>query len=164
MHDVEVVRIGPDEWRAFREVRLAALADSPGAFGSRHADWVGADEQRWRDRIGGVALNLLARHDGRPVGLVSGAESDGSVELISMWVAPEQRGTGLAGRLVAVVVAWAAHRGQATSLMVRDDNAAAIGCYLRAGFVDHGVPAGWPADEPVERRMWHDGTGGPGAS
>ena len=162
--DVEVVRVGPEEWREFREVRLAALADAPGAFGSRHEDWVEADEQRWRSRVGDVALNLLARRDGRPVGLVSGtepAEPGGSVELISMWVAPGLRGTGLAGRLIAGVVTWAAAHGHPTSLMVRDDNHGAIRSYLRAGFVDLGVPADWPQDEPAERRMRHDGTGGP---
>jgi hypothetical protein len=36
-----------------------------------------------------------------------------------MWVTPNQRGTGLAGQLIGQVVAWAAARGQGTSLMVR---------------------------------------------
>ena len=39
--------------------------------------------------------------------------------------------------------------------MVRDDNAAAIRAYERAGFTDHGVPEDWPDDEPPERQMWH---------
>ena len=46
--DVDVVRLGPEDWREFRDVRLASLADSPEAFGSRYADWVDADEQHWR--------------------------------------------------------------------------------------------------------------------
>ena len=72
-----------------------------------------------------------------------------------MWVAPSQRVTGLAGRLMNEVIAWATARGQQTCLMVRDDNVAAIRAHGRAGFVDQGVPEGWPADSPAERRMWH---------
>jgi ribosomal protein S18 acetylase RimI-like enzyme len=87
--------------------------------------------------------------------VVSGVESGDAVELISMWVAPAHRGTGLAGRLIEQLVAWAAGRGLDTVLMVRDDNEAAIRSYARAGFVDLGIPEGWPADVPLERRMRH---------
>ena len=155
MSACEVVRIGPDDWREFREVRLASLRDAPGAFGASYADWVDATEGRWRRRLADVPFTLVARSDGGPVGVVSGAEAADGVELISMWVAPGHRGTGLAGELIAGVVAWAAADGRRTSLMVRDDNAAAIGSYTRAGFVDLGVPADWPADAPPERRMRH---------
>ncbi|WP_168218371.1 GNAT family N-acetyltransferase [Nocardioides eburneiflavus] len=155
MDEVQIVRIGPDEWCEFREVRLAALRDAPGAFGASYADWVEADESRWRQRLSDVPFTLVARSTDAPVGVVSGAESGDAVELISMWVAPDHRGTGLAGRLVGQVVAWAAGRGRDTFLMVRDDNEAAIRSYARAGFVDLGIPDGWPPDAPPERRMRH---------
>lgn len=155
MSDIELVRIGPEAWREFREVRLASLADSPGAFGARYADWVDADEQRWRARLADVPFTVVARSDGEPVGVACGAQSGEVVELISMWVAPSQRGTGLAGRLIEQVVAWASARGQQTCLMVRDDNIGAVRAYLRAGFIDHGVPEDWPAEAPRERRMCH---------
>jgi len=31
----------------------------------------------------------------------------------------------------------------------------AIRAYNGAGFVDRGVPEGWPVNSPPERRMWH---------
>lgn len=79
------------------------------------------------------------------------------VELISMWVAPEYRGTGLAGRLIDQVVDWASSRDRQTFLMVRDDNLGAIRTCERAGFIDLGVPEGWPDDAPRGRRMRHPG-------
>jgi GNAT superfamily N-acetyltransferase len=154
---VDLVRIGPDDWREFREVRLASLSDAPGAFGARHADWADASEQRWRQRLVDVPFTVVARSDAGPVGVVCGAEPGPDVELISMWVAPGHRGTGLAARLIEQVVAWATECGRQTALMVRDYNLGAMRTYARAGFIDQGVPEDWPDDVPLERRMRHPG-------
>lgn len=154
--EIEIVRIGPDDWQEFRDVRLASLQDAPGAFGATYGDWADSDEGRWRQRLTSVPFTLVARDGTAPVGVVSGADGE-HVELISMWVAPSHRGTGLADRLIAQVVAWASADEKQTFLMVRDDNEAAIRSYERAGFTDLGVPADWPADAPIERRMRHDG-------
>ncbi|MCF6378900.1 GNAT family N-acetyltransferase [Nocardioides KLBMP 9356] len=153
MTSVEIVRVGPDEWETFRDVRLASLAEAPGAFGASYDDWVHAPESRWRSRLTDVPFTVVAMSDGRGVGVVSGAQADGHVELISMWVAPDDRGTGLAGRLIDAVAEWASSGGHDTYLMVRDDNARALAAYEKAGFVDLGIPDGWPADAPLERRM-----------
>ena len=140
---MDIARIGPADWETFREVRLESLAESPAAFGSRHADWVDAPADRWRSRLTQVPLNLVAREGTQVVGVVSGQLVDDDwVELISMWVAPAARGTGAAGRLIDGVVEWAAGQGRATFLMVRTDNQRARTAYDRAGFVDVGVPEG----------------------
>jgi len=149
----ELVRVGPDEWETFRDVRLASLADAPGAFGASYDDWVDAPESRWRSRLTDVPFTMVAAVDGRGVGVVSGVQVEDRVELISMWVAPDHRGTGLTGRLIDSVADWASSHGCDTYLMVRDDNARAIASYEKAGFVDLGVPDGWPADALPERRM-----------
>lgn len=152
---VDLVRLGPDDWQEFRTVRLASLADAPAAFGARYDDGVDAQEQQWRDRLVAVPLTMVARCDGAPVGVACGApvsRGDG-MELISMWVAPEHRGTGLAHRLIEHVVAWAAESGHSTCLTVREDNEAAIRTYARAGFQDRGVPADHAPDAPRERLM-----------
>lgn len=151
---MEIARIGPADWERFRAVRLASLAESPAAFGSRHADWVDAPAERWQSRLTQVPLTLVAQEGAEVVGVVSGQPVGQEwVELISMWVAPAARGTGLAGRLIDEVVAWAGGQNRMTYLMVRADNVRARKSYERAGFVDTGVPEGWPADEPPEHRM-----------
>lgn len=160
MPEPELIRLDADDWRDFRVVRLASLAESPAAFGSRHADWVGAPEERWRARLTDVPLTIVARSEDDFVGVVSGVPTGDHVELISMWVSPEHRGTGLVGRLIDGVVAWATSLGHDTFLMVRHDNVRAIRAYARAGFTDLGVPTDWPADEPRELRMRHRRGGG----
>lgn len=151
---MEIVRIGPADWELFRDVRLASLADAPSAFLSRHADWVDAPAERWQARLRDVPLTLVARDGTSVLGVVSGHPvEDQWVELISMWVAPRARGQGVARRLIDAVVGWADAEGRSTYLMVRTDNTRARTSYERAGFVDMGVPEGWPADEPEEHRM-----------
>ncbi len=49
---VEVRVLTPDDWAMWRELRLAALADAPGAFGSRLSDW-----QDDGDRVPAVACS-----------------------------------------------------------------------------------------------------------
>ena len=43
--EVEVVRIGPDQWQHFRDLRLRALREAPYAFGSRYDDWARAPDE-----------------------------------------------------------------------------------------------------------------------
>jgi ribosomal protein S18 acetylase RimI-like enzyme len=146
--------IGPDSWRRWRALRLAALADAPEAFGSTLAEWSGAGdvESRWRDRLGGVALNLVASRRGADVGMVSATAPVASeVELISMWVAPPARGQGVGDALVEAVVGWARAQGVSrVALSVRNGNEAAIALYRRHGFVDDGPSH---ADPERERRL-----------
>ncbi len=159
MTDVEIQRIGPDEWEVFRDLRLRALREAPYAFGSRYDDWAEAPEERWRDRLANVSLNVVARMGGELVGMASGVVgSEDGAELISMWVDPAARGSGVAGKLIGAVVEWALADGRSTYLMVRTENARAISAYARAGFVDLGIPPGQDPDEPPENRMVHEMT------
>jgi ribosomal protein S18 acetylase RimI-like enzyme len=72
-----------------------------------------------------------------------------------MWVDPAARGSGVAAALARAVVEWATAAGRTTYLMVRSDNARAMAAYVRAGFVDLGIPADRDPDEPPENRMVH---------
>jgi ribosomal protein S18 acetylase RimI-like enzyme len=154
--ELEIATVGPEEWQLFREVRLRALREAPYAFGSRYDDWVQAPESRWRERLAGVPLNLVAWNEGSPVGMASGVyDGEDRAELISMWVDPAARGCGVAAALVAAVVEWATAAGRTTYLMVRTDNAHAIAAYTRAGFVDLGIPPDRDPDEPPENKMVH---------
>jgi len=151
---VDVVVVTAEDWRLWRELRRAALLEYPGAFGSTLAEWSGeADtEARWRARLEDVALNLVLVLDGGPVGMVSALPgADGTVELISLWIAPAARGRGVGDEAIRQVVAWALdkHPRGPVMLSVKSENNAARRLYERHGFVD----AGTSPDDPTERLM-----------
>ena len=59
----------PGDWAVWRELRLAALAEAPYAFGSRLSDWTGEGdrEERWQARLAiPGSFNVVAVMDGRP--------------------------------------------------------------------------------------------------
>lgn len=153
---IELKRISPDDWPQWRRLRLEALREAPHAFGSTLADWQGEGdtEPRWRNRLMSVELNVIAYVGGIPAGMASGHRQQDGVELISMWVAPFARGTGVGDRLVGVVVDWALREGARQVLLsVKADNRPALRLYGRHGFMDAGPsPESDPGATP-ERRM-----------
>jgi len=136
--------LSPDDWQVWRSLRLAALADAPGAFGSMLAEWTGDGdtEQRWRGPLAKVALNVLLTLEDQSAGMVSATAPDreGAVEMISLWVAPFARGHGVGDAALDCVVAWAHAEsgGVSVVLSVKADNTPAIQSYGRHGFTDAG--------------------------
>lgn len=134
----ELRRVTDEAWQLWRDVRLRALADAPYAFGSTLAYWQGADlEQRWRDRLTDVPLNVVAVAGDSPIAQVSGTAVDGEgrVELISMWVDAGARGAGVGAALVTEVVEWARTSGAAAVVLsVKEMNTPASALYRRMGF------------------------------
>lgn len=161
MSQTEISRLVPDQWAAYRQARLAALAEAPYAFGSTLDREVILDERRWRERIESSAT-FLAWHDGRAVGTATGLvnkpgqglDVPGSWQLVAMWVDPGARGSGVADRLVDAVASHARAEGApALTLWVTDVNDRARAFYLRLGFRLTGVRA---VVRPAEPDHWEE--------
>ena len=141
---IELRVLTPDDWRLWRELRLAALGEAAYAFGSRLSDWQGDGdrEERWRARLEiPGSCTIVAMLDGQPAGMASGVpdDEDGVPELISMWVSPAARGRGTGDQLMGAVEQWAREEGaEAVKLAVTDGNENAIALYRRSGFRDTG--------------------------
>jgi len=126
-----------DDWRELRRVRLESLLDAPEAFGQTHAATLALSDAEWQRRADGrTLLKYFAAFDGsQAIGLAAGASADAAYELISMWLHPSHRGTGIAADLVRAV----AHHGLASGhprigLEVAMSNTRAWRCYHRCGF------------------------------
>lgn len=114
-----------------------------------------ADEDNWRHRLAGTS-QFVAEVDGNVAGTAGGiASEDASAMLISMWVAPAARGTGVGELLVQAVLDWARDEGYpAVRLWVTEGNVAAERLYLRCGFVRTGATQPvFPGEPRMELEM-----------
>jgi len=154
----EIRRVQAGEWAAYRQVRLAALAEAPYAFSSTLEGESAKDDAYWQDRAAHGIPMFIAWQDGEPAGLagafvIPDDELPPGVprawHLVSMWVSPAQRGNGLADRLVQAV-AGAARADGATRLLlwVTDVNERARAFYGRLGFRPTGARALVRPEEP----------------
>jgi GNAT superfamily N-acetyltransferase len=146
----EVRAVTPAEWEMLRDIRLAALKEAPYAFASTHEQEAGYGESRWRAAAASLAW-FAAWRDGRPVGIVAGwrREDDppGERHVISMWVEPAARGTGVADGLISAVADWAIRQGaRRLTLWAADGNERAATFYRRRGFLPTGVRQPLPSN------------------
>lgn len=153
--DVRVRRLGPEDWRTTRDLRLAALKADERWFGGNYADSAARTERQWRDWPGGAVFAGYAAAE--PCGLVAGVRPGhlaGQAELISMWVSPRGRGRGLSTKLIDAVADWARGEGCADLyLEVMSHNESACRTYGRFGFVVVEAPVRTAGDIAMRYRL-----------
>jgi ribosomal protein S18 acetylase RimI-like enzyme len=122
------------------------LRDDAAFFASRYEDAVREPDETWRRWVAEAGDDapkaLFAAVDGESwLGVVGGfVRIDPSeVHLISMWVAPEARGRGVAKALIRELARWTLARGASTILLfVQEANTPARHLYERIGFTPTG--------------------------
>ncbi len=127
-----------DEWVELRNMRLAALRDSPEAFLSTYQQEIDYDADRWRAEFvrGNWYIGIRAS---RPVSLLGVTHEPGmpiECYLEYLWVPPERRRSGIAHwMLIAILARLRAAAVRTASVWVLDGNEAARHLYERIGFV-----------------------------
>jgi ribosomal protein S18 acetylase RimI-like enzyme len=137
MPDIEL--LGPDKWFWLRDVRLAALQDSPHAFLSSYERENDYGEDQWRAEFsrGEWYTSIL---DGRPVSLLGATrEPDMPADeryVEYLWVSPVSRRSGIARSMLTSVIDRLQSSGVRTVyLWVLDGNEIAVQLYEKIGFV-----------------------------
>ena len=145
----EIRRLTADDWQTYKRIRLAALATDPHAFGSTLEYAQALPDDEWKVRIERSPV-FVGEFAGQAVGLAIGIDFGQGAELVSMWVAPDFRGSGLAARLIEAVVDWAAGAGHdEIRLWVVEGNVAAQRAYAKCGFEPTGRRQPYPQAESV---------------
>lgn len=141
---MEIRRIRVDDGSRLRALRLKALADAPTAFGQTLAEAQKRTEEQWTAFARETATSqtdtiFVAEDCGRWCGMAGAfvqADHPDSVRLVSMWVDPDHRRSGVGAALVEAVAEWAGRRrARSLELWVTESNESARSLYTRQGFV-----------------------------
>jgi ribosomal protein S18 acetylase RimI-like enzyme len=129
----------PGEWPLLRDIRLAALRDSPHAFLSSYQVESAFDELRWRAEFDRGQWTVSIEDD-QPAGIVGCTREPETPTdecyLEYIWVAPRLRNKGVAHNMLTVVLGRLRESGVRTAyLWVLDGNDAAVQLYKRVGFI-----------------------------
>lgn len=180
----EIRTVRADDWTKLKDLRLAALDDSVArvAFVDTYENSSAQPDDFWRARAtpiadGGLATNVIAADgDGTWVGMLALLDETGQtappaggmgradgagptppqVHIVSVYVRPEHRGTGIAQRLLrsAADWTWQNTKAERIRLWVHADNARAEAFYRRLGYVRTGDTMPFPpAPEELEYEM-----------
>ena len=142
---MKIRNVSDADHRLVRDLRLAALRDSPGSFGESEREASQKTESYWRDlthSLTSTHVMFVAEIDGEAHGSVYGlrdtVRSDGA-RVAGMWVESSHRRRGLGRALLRAVVQWArAQEFAALRLWVPENSPAACALYSGLGFCLHG--------------------------
>ncbi len=145
--------LGADDVEAFKRIRLEALRLEPSAFASSVDEWEKLPDDEWRRRLLADPV-FLAFDCNEPVAIMGllrqrAGKMAHRATIIMVYVRREKRGTGLGRDLLDHVVHYARQQGiRQLELTASAENAAAIGFYRNAGFVQAGlIPGGVLEDD-----------------
>ncbi len=147
---MQIHRLGVDDWERYRDLRLAALADTPEAFGETLDHARGATEDDWRHRLarmqGERGLGVVAvAEDGSWTASMRGEITDDDAWLYGVYVVPGCRGTGVAQLLLTTMTNWARPHTSRMLLHVATTNVRARRFYERNDFAVTGRSTTNPA-------------------
>ena len=163
MPEVSIITLPPARWREAKQLRLEALLAEPAAFASSYEEELAFPDEVWiarsksaYERDGNMAF--YAEADGKLVGM-AGAHWSAKAKLrhvagvYGVYVAPDQRGSGVAPRLMRRLFAELRSMGpiEKASLMVNTEARAAIRLYEKLGF---GIVGTAQREEKVDGRYY----------
>lgn len=104
---IQIVRITPELWETYRDIRLRGLREDPQAFARTYAEEAAFPPEKWLERASSP-YGFLAVANGVPLGIMGTYIPDESGErvayIVGVFVAREARGKGTGSKLLAAVL------------------------------------------------------------
>jgi RimJ/RimL family protein N-acetyltransferase len=141
--DIYIRQLTPGDAALYRGIRLEGLKENPEAFGSTFEAEITKPLAWFFDRLSSSVV-FGAISDAKILGVAGFAVRDGEKEahkglLWGMYVRPDARGAGVAGRLVEAITAYARPCVELIQLSVVVGNEQARRLYSRLGFAEYGI-------------------------
>lgn len=141
---MQIRPLAATDFAAYRTIRLQALAENPSAYVTAYEEDAALTEEQLRERLtpsdSSQTFGVFAGQSLVGIGTLVRPERvrlNFRAMIVGMFVAPEQRGTGLARQLVTTCIDRARTLAgvEEVCLSVTIGNEAARRCYLACGFV-----------------------------
>lgn len=134
----------PDQWKEYKTMRCAALAEAPYAYSSTLENALERSAEDWMQithqyTSHSNSVTYFAFEDNAACGMSACVISGEEVELYAVWVDPAHRRKGVGRALIDFGRTWSRSKS-ATQLRVGifDDNIDALAFYRSVGFTDSG--------------------------
>jgi GNAT superfamily N-acetyltransferase len=141
------------EWELFRDFRLMALKDAPGAFATSFSDAARRTPEAWQSIVSGPTNQVFGLFDGEHLIGIAGAFATKddplgqTATLVMSYVLQNYRGRGLSRLLYAAALGWIRAHARFTrvTVAVRASNAVSQRACEHHGFAPlRRVPRTWP--------------------
>src|SRR5947209_7654165 len=110
MNHLEIIKLQPEDWQAYKSLRLEALRNEPQAFGSSYQENLQKPDVYWQGRLADAAEGkkswlLFAKEKDRLIGMIGAFITDekDAAEIISVYVTKEKRGKGVSKALMTEI-------------------------------------------------------------
>lgn len=143
MENLEIVKLLPEDWQQYKQIRLESLQVEPQAFIRSYQDALTLPDSYWQERlieaqVGENSWLLFAKEHNRIIGITGAhrTEEPDVVEIISSFVKKERRGLGVSNALMTAILKEVSHSEifRIARLVVNMDQTAAITSYHHFGF------------------------------
>lgn len=141
---IEIAAFSVSQWKAYRNLRLRAIQESPQAFLDTEEQTRAFPGKKWKQRLAdaaaGKSWQLFAKLDGKLVGMIGAYRSgedihNDSATAVGLWVAPKARGNGVGRKLMETLVDALEKKSIKTVyLSVNVEQKAAVSLYKKLGF------------------------------
>jgi ribosomal protein S18 acetylase RimI-like enzyme len=141
---IEIRSMASDQWRLYKDLRCAALAEATYAFSSTLKDALKRSDEEWRRIARQYAsdpkgVTFFAFEADMPCGMSACVINGSEAEMFAVWVDPAFRRRGAGRALIDYACTWSRSRGaELLKVGVFDDNPGALAFYRSAGFSEGG--------------------------
>lgn len=148
---MRILKLPPENWRDYREIRLEALRTDPDAFGATLESTLARPDSWWQGVLETAMVDpnktaIFAEVDGQLIGMAGAypEEEPGCVDVTGMFVKPSHRGKGVGRALLQAVVDEVS--AERVRLCVNASLPAALALYHSFGFVTMSESIGTRSD------------------
>ena len=142
MDGLTVRALAVSEWERFRDVRLMALKDAPGAFATSYTQAAQRTPETWQSLVHGPTNQIFGLFNGEHLVGITGAfawpgdPAGKTATLVMSYIVPAYRGRRLSRLLYAAALDWtrANPRFRCVIVAMRASNAASRRACERHGF------------------------------